>query len=88
MLIILSFRGAKTALTLALHAPDLISNVVAIDNGPIHLPLTEEFPRYLRGMAKVEDMQVRTHREADRILKEYEEVRLPFPSLSKRKYLF
>lgn len=68
------YRGGKTALTLALHAPDLISSVIAVDNCPIHLPLVEDFPRYLRAMAGVRDARAKTLREADEILKKYEEV--------------
>ncbi|KAF7591436.1 hypothetical protein BBP40_001538 [Aspergillus hancockii] len=65
--------GAKTALTLALHSPDLISKVIAVDNCPIYLPLTEEFPRYLRAMAEVRDAGVKSHQEGDKILKKYED---------------
>ncbi|CRG90005.1 Ankyrin repeat, PH and SEC7 domain containing protein secG [Talaromyces islandicus] len=79
--------GAKTALTLALHAPDLVSEVIAIDNCPVHLPLTEEFPRYLRAMAKVRDAKVKTHREAETILKSHEEV-VPFLFLKKQNIMY
>ncbi|KAE8359500.1 Alpha/Beta hydrolase protein [Aspergillus caelatus] len=65
--------GAKTALTLALQSPDLISKVVAIDNCPIHLGLTEEFPRYLRAMEEVQDARVKSHQEGDKILSKHEE---------------
>ncbi|KAB8069767.1 Alpha/Beta hydrolase protein [Aspergillus leporis] len=65
--------GAKTALTLALNSPGLVSKVIAIDNCPIHLPLTEEFPRYLRAMAEVQDAGVKSHQEGDMILRKYEE---------------
>ncbi|EAW20380.1 putative alpha/beta hydrolase [Aspergillus fischeri NRRL 181] len=65
--------GAKTALTLALQLPELVSDVVAIDNCPIHLPLVDDFPRYLEGMAKVGDAKVKTHHEAEKILREYED---------------
>lgn len=71
----LFFRGAKTALTLALQSPDLISKVVAIDNCPIHLNLTEEFPRYLKAMEEVQDARVKSHQEGDKILSKYEDVR-------------
>lgn len=67
-------RGAKTALTLALHSPALIQNVVAIDNCPIERPLSEDFPLYLEGMARVKNAQVKSHSEADEILKEVEKV--------------
>lgn len=49
--------------------------MVAIDNSPVKLNLSSDFPRYLKGMAKVRDTQVRTHAEAEEILKDYEEVR-------------
>ncbi|OQD85780.1 hypothetical protein PENANT_c009G09278 [Penicillium antarcticum] len=64
--------GAKTAMTLALRYPNLVSKVVAIDNGPIHLPLKSYFPNYLQGMAKANDAKVKSHLEADMILRQYE----------------
>ncbi|KAJ5771220.1 uncharacterized protein N7511_003271 [Penicillium nucicola] len=65
-------QGAKTAMTLALRYPNLVSKVVAIDNGPINLPLKPYFTKYLEGMAKANDAKVRSHLEADEILREYE----------------
>ena len=61
-------------MTLALHSPNLINSVVAIDNCPIQLPLDEEFSKYLEGMATIQDAQVKTHKEADEILKPWEAV--------------
>jgi hypothetical protein len=69
------YRGAKTALTLALHSPKLVSNVVAVDNCPINLPIGPDFLTYLEGMAKVEQQPVRTHAEADEIIRQFELVR-------------
>ncbi|CEJ57687.1 hypothetical protein PMG11_06371 [Penicillium brasilianum] len=63
--------GAKTALTLALHTPKLVSNIVAVDNCPIKLPVASDFLKYLESMEKAEQEQVRTHAEADEILREY-----------------
>ncbi|KAJ5672382.1 Alpha/Beta hydrolase protein [Penicillium longicatenatum] len=63
--------GAKTAMTLALGSPDLVSKVVAVDNGPIELPLSPDFKIYLKSMAKVQSMRVTTHREADKILQDF-----------------
>ncbi|THC96035.1 hypothetical protein EYZ11_004495 [Aspergillus tanneri] len=80
-------RGAKTALTLALHLPDLISKVIAVDNGPVHLPLSEDFPRYLKGMAEIKNAQVKTHLEADMILRNYAEARSPFLLLFTRGFV-
>ncbi|KAJ5785699.1 Alpha/Beta hydrolase protein [Penicillium pulvis] len=62
--------GAKTAMTLALGSPNLVSEVVAVDNGPIELPLAPEFKVYLESMEKIHSMRVTTHREADIILQE------------------
>lgn len=67
-------RGAKTALTLSLHAPDLISNVVAIDNCPISLPIPADFQKYIHALAEVNKARIRTHSEGGRILAKYEEV--------------
>jgi hypothetical protein len=34
----------------------------------------DDFPRYLEGMAKVGEAKVKTHYEAEKILREYEDV--------------
>ncbi|KAK2787196.1 hypothetical protein FQN53_005620 [Emmonsiellopsis sp. PD_33] len=65
--------GAKTALALALHSPELVSSVVAVDNCPIRLPVPDEFKKYLTALAAVERSKIRTHLEGDKILAEYEE---------------
>lgn len=70
-------RGAKTALIVALHSPNLVSNVVAVDNCPISLPIAPDFLKYLESMAKAERANVRTHLEADEILRQYDLVSLP-----------
>ncbi|KAJ5709910.1 Alpha/Beta hydrolase protein [Penicillium malachiteum] len=62
--------GAKTAMTLALGSPELVSNVVAVDNGPIELALVPDFAKYLDAMAEIHSNQVPTHLEADKILRE------------------
>ncbi|PYH84171.1 alpha/beta-hydrolase [Aspergillus uvarum CBS 121591] len=64
--------GAKTALTLSLESPDLIKDVVAIDNGPIHLPLQSDFLGYLQGLARLQEERITSHRHADEILAAYE----------------
>ncbi|KAJ6092933.1 Alpha/Beta hydrolase protein [Penicillium sp. IBT 16267x] len=62
--------GAKTAMTLALGSPELVSEIIAVDNGPIELPLSPDFQIYLESMAKIQSMRVSTHREADLILQD------------------
>ncbi|KAJ5895216.1 Alpha/Beta hydrolase protein [Penicillium taxi] len=64
--------GAKAALSLALHSPHLVKDVVAVDNCPIELPLTPDFLKYVEAMESVNEAQVRTHKEADEILKDIE----------------
>lgn len=52
-----------------------MSSVVAVDNCPIKLPVATDFLKYLESMGEAEREQVRTHAEADEILREYELVR-------------
>lgn len=63
-------------MTLALHSPKLVSSVVAVDNCPVNLPVASDFLEYLKGMAQAEKQQVRTHAEADEILRQFDLVRL------------
>lgn len=55
-------------MTLALHNADIVSNIVAVDNGPIALPIPNDFKKYMEGLAEVEQAQVPTHAEGERIL--------------------
>lgn len=66
-------------MTLALGSPNLVSEVVAVDNGPIELPLSPEFKIYLESMEKIHSMRVTTHREADIILQETVTVNISCP---------
>jgi hypothetical protein len=65
-------RGAKTAMTLALHSPALIRDIIAVDNAPIGVALPSDFGKYIQGMRKIEESQVNRQAEADRILQDYE----------------
>jgi hypothetical protein len=66
-------RGAKTAMTLALHSPELIHDIVSVDNAPVDAALLSDFGKYIQGMRKIEESQVTRHTEADKILQNYEE---------------
>lgn len=68
------YRGAKTAMTLALRSPDFVSSLVAVDNAPMDGILGPEFPDYVRSMKKIDAAGVTRQAEADRILQEAEEV--------------
>lgn len=66
--------GAKTAMTLALQSPDLINDIVSVDNAPIDAALLSSFGKYIRGMREIEEAGVTKQAEADAILQSYEEV--------------
>lgn len=61
-------------MALALGSPDLISDIVAVDNSPADVSLSREFPDYVRAMKKVQAAQTTRQAEADEILAEVEKV--------------
>ncbi|EAQ86551.1 hypothetical protein CHGG_07804 [Chaetomium globosum CBS 148.51] len=73
--------GAKTAMTLALHSPDLVANLIAVDNAPVDARLGSDFGWYIQGMKKIDEAQVTRQAEADAILAPYE------PSIAIRQFL-
>lgn len=70
-------RGAKTAMTVALDSPNLISALIPVDNAPVNAPLKSDFGKYVRGMQQIEAQNVAKQSDADKILKDYEEVSSP-----------
>lgn len=70
-------RGAKTAMTLALRSPELIHDIISVDNAPVDVALMSSFAQYIQGMKKIEESMVTKQVEADQILKDYEKVNLP-----------
>lgn len=64
-------------MTLALSSPELVSDIVAVDNAPVDVTLSRDFPKYVRAMKKIQDAQTTRQAEADRILEEVEKVRSP-----------
>ncbi|KAJ4020871.1 hypothetical protein NW766_002366 [Fusarium irregulare] len=65
--------GAKTSMALALRSPELVSDIVAVDNAPVDVSLSRDFPKYVRAMKKIQEAGVTRQSEADKILSEYEE---------------
>ncbi|KAL2157196.1 hypothetical protein VTH06DRAFT_6332 [Thermothelomyces fergusii] len=63
--------GAKTAMVLALSQPDLVANLVAVDNAPVDARLSSDFPRYVQGMKKVDEAGTTRLAEADEMLRPY-----------------
>lgn len=72
--VLIGSRGAKTAMTLALRRPEIVADIVSVDNAPLDAALLSEFAKYVQGMKKVEEAGVTRQAEADAILKDYEEV--------------
>jgi hypothetical protein len=68
-------------MTLALHEPDLIANLIAVDNAPVDAALGSDFAHYIQGMMKIDDAGVTRQVEADKILEPYEK------SLAIRQFL-
>ncbi|CZS90767.1 related to alpha/beta hydrolase [Rhynchosporium agropyri] len=64
--------GAKTAMTLALRSPDLIHDIISVDNAPVDVALMSSFAQYIQGMKKIEEAMVTKQAEADKILADYE----------------
>lgn len=64
-------------MTVALRSPERVSALIPVDNAPVNAALKSDFPKYVRGMQRVESARVSKQSDADKILKDYEEVRLP-----------
>lgn len=60
-------------MTFALKYPDVIQDIVSVDNAPINLALLSSFGKYIQAMKKIEDAGVTRQLEADKILMEYEQ---------------
>ncbi|KAI9372143.1 Alpha/Beta hydrolase protein [Aspergillus egyptiacus] len=65
--------GAKTAMTVALNAPELVSALIPVDNAPLKATLKTDFGKYVQGMQQVESAKVTKQSDADKILQDYEE---------------
>jgi hypothetical protein len=64
-------------MTLALRSPELIHDIVSVDNAPLDAALLSNFGKYIQGMKKIEEAGVTRQAEADKILVDYEEVSSP-----------
>jgi pimeloyl-ACP methyl ester carboxylesterase len=60
-------------MTLALKNPDLIADIISVDNAPLDAALLSNFGKYVQGMKKIEQAGVTRQAEADAILNDYEE---------------
>ncbi|KAF8427328.1 prolyl oligopeptidase-like protein [Tirmania nivea] len=64
--------GAKTAMAVSLRRPDLVRDIIAVDNAPVEAMLGSSFGQYVQAMRRIEDANLQKQSEADLILKEYE----------------
>jgi pimeloyl-ACP methyl ester carboxylesterase len=64
--------GAKTAMGVALRSPDLVSELISVDNAPVDALLGSSFSRYIQGMQEVERAQVHNSKQAYAIMGKYE----------------
>ena len=62
-------------MTLALRLPRLVGALIPVDNAPIDATLMSDFPKYVRGLRRVEEARVTKTYQADDILRGFEEVR-------------
>lgn len=58
-------------MTVALHSPALIANLVAVDNAPVDANFKSDFGSYVRGMRKIDEARVKRLGEADALLQPY-----------------
>ena len=55
-------------MTLALRSPELVANIVSVDNAPADKVLGRGFAEYVRGMKRIQEANVTRQAEADKIL--------------------
>ncbi|KAJ4489882.1 alpha/beta-hydrolase [Lentinula aciculospora] len=69
--------GGKVAMTLALNPslpPSVLQNLIVADIAPVPAHLSSEFLLYIKAMKRIETMRLRTRKEAEKVLTEYEKV--------------
>jgi hypothetical protein len=64
-------------MTLALRSPEIINDIISVDNAPLDAALLSNFGKYIQGMKKIEEAGVTRQAEADKILVDYEKVSDP-----------
>jgi hypothetical protein len=79
-------RGGKVAMAQALSEPDSISKLIVIDITPARAGISSDFVKYVDAMREVQNANVSSKKEGDKILQPYEEVRASKTKISGRKY--
>jgi pimeloyl-ACP methyl ester carboxylesterase len=66
--------GGKAAMAAALAAPHALEKLVVADNAPAAGAMSPEFAAYVDAMARVQEMGLRSRKEAQAVLRETESV--------------
>lgn len=59
-------------MVLALKSPNMVRDIIPVDNAPIDAALLSSFGKYVRGMKEVDRARVARQAEADKVLQQYE----------------
>lgn len=59
-------------MTLALRSPELVRDIIAVDNAPVDAAVQSDFAHYIQGMKKIDEAGVMRQSDADKILADYE----------------
>jgi hypothetical protein len=54
-------------MAVALGSPDLVEDIIAVDNAPVDAAVRSDFGSYLRGMKEIEKAEVESMSAADKI---------------------
>lgn len=65
--------GAKAVMAVALRDNVKVGSLISVDNAPVDAALKSDFAKYTVGMRKIEETGVKSLKEADKILMDYEE---------------
>ncbi|SMR60006.1 unnamed protein product [Zymoseptoria tritici ST99CH_1A5] len=65
--------GAKAVMTVALRKNVKVGNLISVDNAPVDAALKSDFAKYTVGMRRIEETGVKSLKDADKILMDYED---------------
>ncbi|KAK7607720.1 Alpha/Beta hydrolase protein [Phyllosticta paracitricarpa] len=63
--------GAKTVMTVALRKPQIVRDLIPVDNAPVDAALKNDFAAYVKGMKAIDEARILKHKQAHEIIKPY-----------------
>ncbi|KAK8170005.1 Alpha/Beta hydrolase protein [Phyllosticta citrichinensis] len=63
--------GAKTIMTVALRKPEIVRDLIPVDNAPVDAALKNDFAAYIKGMMAIDEAHIKRHKHAHEILEPY-----------------